>query len=175
MKPPIPACPDCNQPATDGHADVCEMAWVVQDRVPVRTEIDEFRWSDWPAGKWIIGMPETDGWSHGKRSCQATLQVRCRRRDLPPVAPAIPDESPLQRMVRKHVDCMGCTTCGEFCEKDQRPDPLNWPHSTVPKRKTVRLWISGIDGSVFHDYGPQSIDDREIKINLTTGEFYVEE
>lgn len=82
-----PRCPDCGELAGDGHADVCPMAWVTQDRVPPREEYDQRRWvppfsnkpSEWGVG---IGL-----WSlrHGDKNANGTLEVRCRRKDLPPL------------------------------------------------------------------------------------------
>jgi hypothetical protein len=116
----IANCPDCNEPLTDGHADVCPMAWI---------EIDV------PRG---------------------TARVRRKYSQPVPVSPPeIPDNLP--------------------------SDPLNWPHSTSPERKTVRLFIplSDCSGTFFLNVVATGDDLSkslsEIKINPTTGEFYVEE
>lgn len=86
-EPVTPKCPDCGELAGEGHADVCPMAWVTQDRVPPREEYDQRRWvppfsnkpSEWGVG---IGL-----WSlrHGDKNANGTLEVRCRRKDLPPL------------------------------------------------------------------------------------------
>jgi hypothetical protein len=75
-------------------------------------------------------------------------------------------------MIQKHVEYMYCTTCGEFYEKPVAPfgDAMTEPKKWI----AAKLWVSGIDGSVFCSDGPSSIDDREIKINRTTGEICLE-
>lgn len=122
LQPPVQTCPDCNQPLTPGHADVCPEAWVVQDRVPVRHEstIDECRWSSWPnENDWISNNPYTEGWMHGriqerdnKIIAPAVLSVRTRRKNLPPLpaesrpdeVPATPDPGEWWRLIDKAVD-----------------------------------------------------------------------
>jgi hypothetical protein len=83
----LPPCPDCTLPLTAGHADVCPMAWVVQDRVPVRVGSDEYRYSECAeASSWQTALGEWEPHvKHGYVSkFNGILSVRCRRRDLPP-------------------------------------------------------------------------------------------
>ena len=180
LNPQIPTCPDCNQPATDGHADVCPEAWVTQDRVPARGDVDERRWiyqsggaGHWESAKMIQWCPQAP--SNGHIASGMRLEIRCRRKYLPTSHPEIPDNSPLQRMIQKHVECMGCTTCGEFCEKESNPaDPLNWPHSTTPDQVQVRLW-QGDDCQVYatEDGEPLMPEDEEITVD-SQGRFWLQ-
>lgn len=113
--------------------------WVVQDRVPARAVIDERRFhekdyrGEWmPVGKYSAGM------ENGKQYEGAMIEVRCRRKDLPP----IPEES------KGHFEnvLMNCDKCGEFrghgheCEKTTRTiklcsvvywDRPEYPMSTI--------------------------------------------
>ena len=65
--------------------------WVTQDRVPSRSGIDQrrYRYSDSTYGEWddsgCIAWDERRVKMHGATSGSATLELRCRRKDLPPV------------------------------------------------------------------------------------------
>ena len=64
--------------------------WVTQDRVPVRIGTDEFAWfwhDKQTLGPWRIasGALDWDNHRHGQSGINATLHLRCRRKDLPPV------------------------------------------------------------------------------------------
>ena len=59
--------------------------WVVQDRVPARVGIDEFRWSCWQGYHFHVVQDHNIacGMKHGHGHEGSTLSVRCRRKDLP--------------------------------------------------------------------------------------------
>ena len=65
--------------------------WVVQDRVPYRKEFDECRWdSDSP---WMKYQSTPESYRHGYESTgmmRKVLQVRCSRKDLPPLPSPLP-------------------------------------------------------------------------------------
>jgi hypothetical protein len=72
--------------------------WVVQDRVPVRIGIDEFAWfwhDKQSLGPWRIA---SSAWAwdsyhrHGQNGVNATLHLRCRRKDLPPLPEPVKPE-----------------------------------------------------------------------------------
>lgn len=81
--------------------------WVTQDRVPARAEIDEERWSDWKPGNWITveqcftscGMMHGDFRPTSDKIRGASLEVRCRRKDLPP----LPEPEPAKPATRKET------------------------------------------------------------------------
>jgi hypothetical protein len=88
--------------------------WVTQDRVPARpgidqraylratdTEVDADGWMDAAAMQWSQ-MP-----IHGHRVNGFTIQVRCRRRDLPP----IPQKTPKPNYVRLWTHRTSGTVC----------------------------------------------------------------
>ena len=65
--------------------------WVTQDRVPARPRIDQCRWSSWTASEWE-DVREGVTRSHGDKSdgfVSATFEVRCLRKDLPPLPPTV--------------------------------------------------------------------------------------
>lgn len=83
-----PKCPECGELAGAGHADVCPMGWVVQDRVPDRGGIDEWRWNPISGGErsWLESTVSSRvRYMHGKESGGQIFEVRCRRKDLPPL------------------------------------------------------------------------------------------
>jgi hypothetical protein len=65
--------------------------WVTQDRVPDRPGIDQWRrvWLGDVAGEWTDSGPSSVQYKHGDmcHSSQSVLEVRCRRKDLPPIEP----------------------------------------------------------------------------------------
>ena len=67
--------------------------WVTQDRVPARVGIDSQNWLPvWGEGKWrdITHGDSAKGKRHGYiDGMRDTLSLRCRRKDLPPVKPAV--------------------------------------------------------------------------------------
>ncbi len=70
---------DKPQPAEDPEE------WVVQDRVPARVGVDEFRWSCWQGYHFHV-VQDTNiasGMKHGQVHEGSTLSLRCRRKDLP--------------------------------------------------------------------------------------------
>ena len=97
--------------------------WVTQDRVPPRKDIDQICWgggdwhSDWHKEWQFENMMHGDYPRFGGR-----LNVRCRRRDLPPVEQA-------------QLDVIGTLSF----------DPATGEYSRTPQpQKTrVRLWIEG--------------------------------
>ena len=68
-----------NQPAEDPEE------WVIQDQVPARAGIDEFRWSCWQGYHFHVVQDHNIacGMKHGQGHEGSTLSVRCRRKDLP--------------------------------------------------------------------------------------------
>jgi len=102
------SCPDCGEVCVRGHEDVCQMAWVVQDRVPMRIGVDEYRYEYWSSPVWEpvshdgnwLGR-EHHGWVDGEGN---TLSVRCLRQDLPPIpqpveTPPTPDPGEGWRLI----------------------------------------------------------------------------
>jgi hypothetical protein len=73
-----------NKPAEDPEE------WVTQDRVPARVGIDYQRWSDWMDDEAIevrSGFTSV-GMMHGDtKQDEIRLELRCRRKDLPPIQP----------------------------------------------------------------------------------------
>lgn len=63
--------------------------WVTQDRVPVRSGVDQVRWSAWDESNWQVATGT--GWGsrkHGYINWHGeVLHARCRRKDLPPAKP----------------------------------------------------------------------------------------
>lgn len=58
--------------------------WVTQDRVPYRKELDQCKWDNFE--EWLSFQDVYPSYRHGFRGVSGqTLQVRCRRRDLPPM------------------------------------------------------------------------------------------
>lgn len=101
-----PKCHDCGELAGDGHADVCPMAWVVQDRVPDRIEIDQWRrvhdeWIEhtWQESKICDYYEDEQHYMHGhvNKKNGSRFEVRCRRKDLPPLPDTKPPELPVTR------------------------------------------------------------------------------
>ncbi len=72
--------------------------WVTQDRVPDRPGIDEYRWNEdgCSGSEWRQSRKNQVAFLHGTRQDNCTFEVRCRRRDLPP----LPQETPKREYVR---------------------------------------------------------------------------
>lgn len=62
--------------------------WVTQDRVPYRKAFDQCRWSVDLPGVWYENQQEV-GYMHGYRFGGMHFEIRCRRKDLPPLPATI--------------------------------------------------------------------------------------
>ena len=72
--------------------------WVTQDRVDPRDGVDYVRWSNFKEGHWVLASGDWVNEKHGyvDKEDGSRLEVRCRRRDLPPM----PQETPKREYVR---------------------------------------------------------------------------
>lgn len=205
--------PPANQPDPD--------EWVVQDLVPPRAGVDQWKWVAHDERDddilWEIGDGKFTVYKHGQESCGETLQVRCRRRDLPPaektektttieVNPGDgyrwledheivqPDDEVFNPAVTpcwvKPLTRAG-STVKAFSDDDYpvrrkamallKPEPdhiaddrKKVPQTPAPQpaKTRVRLWISGVDGSVY--FGESSRLRTDCEIYHDADGFYVE-
>ena len=84
--------------------------WVTQDRVPDRPGIDEWRrvFDGVPDG-WNKSFEHEERYAHGHTALggRSVVEVRCRRRDLPP----LPQETPKRNYVRLWTHRTSGTVC----------------------------------------------------------------
>jgi hypothetical protein len=112
--------------------------WVTQDRVPPRSGVDQVRWAemhDWAyaMGIWV-SMPSD-------KYLQGTLQVRCRRKDLP--RQNGPESCAICGVFPPIEGNIACKDCVQYAHESAGcpPDP-------TPKTRTVvlREWVVCVDG-----------------------------
>jgi hypothetical protein len=124
------SCGVCIQRAIDADIPVeSPDDWVTQDRVPARPGIDQRSYADdTTLSRWQDA--ECLNWDkpamHGTKINKTTLQLRCRRKDLPVESPPI----------------MNCPDCGEF--RGHGHDdccPMAWVEITDPEH----MLRAGID------------------------------
>ena len=177
--------------------------WVVQDRVPARPGVDERRyiWSDGGVGSWAdcASMNWSVPPAHGMKapSCSATVELRCRRSDLPKVEQ--PEQwpkyytgtSPGTAYVRRpsKTECIVVEEDGHeagiinWCDWDDRMRKqlteaeamalLKKPESQ-PAKTRVRLWMRQCDRIVMASTVEVGGCD-EIHYDAETKQFYVEQ
>lgn len=106
LQPPAPTCPDCSEPFTAGHADVCPMAWVEitdPEHIP-RVGIDQ--WFSETRREWREQLDCHDAVPIKTipYGISKPLSHRCRRRDLPPLPapqPSTPDPGDGWRLLER--------------------------------------------------------------------------
>jgi hypothetical protein len=119
--------------------------WVVQDRVAYRHGVDERRWvvvetglvhgserNDWgPAG------PCTPGVYHGRfldASRKVRVELRCRRKDLPPVPDIVQDGRCVSCDEQAVPGTAGCGECNQFALESVGAPVEKWPRCFVCSR-----------------------------------------
>ena len=141
--------------------------WVTQDHMPDRPEIDEWRW---------VGPNHTSSWyksvrnqqpyhRHGYKDEDSVFEVRCRRKDLPPLASPVehPSNQQLFEMVANLRDQMDAMS-----KRKESPLPS-------PKCVPVRLLCSTEDvGSVIWRMSDDPGYAGETEIKHDANGFYVE-
>jgi hypothetical protein len=159
--------------------------WMTQDRVPARDGIDQrrYKYSDHEFGSWddaaCMAWGENEPRIHGTKHGSSSLELRCRRKDLPVKQPAterIPDHRPARDVIMDIVQWLDphppvkpnpkeALDCAEQWLVDNPVDRA----TPATKRVPVRLYFSKDDGVVIQ--ADEMPDDRFTEIH---GSFYVE-
>ena len=146
------------------------MAWVTQDRVPARIGIDEYRYAEYAGGRWFPvhknGGWEKD-WRHGDANHAGTLDLRCRRKDLPqePVATVADYEK---------LDEHDCSVTTLFTHGTNEPiSPFGDAMAAPTNRVAVRL-IGRRSGEVRWQELDESFSVHDVIIQHDANSFFIE-
>jgi hypothetical protein len=98
--------------------------WVVQDRVPPRAGIDQVGYTDKPGLGWCDAQGKWFNVTHGSDTGCGILQVRCRRRHLPPLPP-VQTKIPVRLWASERITYEN----GDWpvrCGENPPPQPGSW-------------------------------------------------